>query len=106
MLLKKIEFQGFKSFVDPTLLSFEPGISAIIGPNGCGKSNVSDAIRWVLGEQSAKALRGAKMVDVIFNGTDTRKPSGMAEVSLTISNEDRVLPIDFAEVTVTPRSFR
>jgi chromosome segregation protein len=104
--LKKIEFQGFKSFVDPTTLAFEPGISAIIGPNGCGKSNVSDAIRWVLGEQSAKALRGSKMVDVIFNGTDTRKPSGMAEVSLTISNEDRVLPVDFAEVTVTRRSFR
>ena len=106
MYLKKIEFQGFKSFVDPTTLAFEPGISAIIGPNGCGKSNVSDAIRWVLGEQSAKALRGSKMVDVIFNGTDNRKPSGMAEVSLTISNEDRVLPVDFAEVTVTRRSFR
>ncbi len=106
MYLKKIEFQGFKSFVDPTTLAFEPGISGIIGPNGCGKSNVSDAIRWVLGEQSAKALRGSKMVDVIFNGTDNRKPSGMAEVSLTISNEDRVLPVDFAEVTVTRRSFR
>ncbi len=106
MLLKKIEFQGFKSFVDPTTLSFEPGISAIVGPNGCGKSNVSDAIRWVLGEQSAKALRGSKMVDVIFNGTDHRKPSGLAEVSLTISNEDRKLPIDFAEVTVTRRAYR
>jgi chromosome segregation protein len=104
--LKKIEFQGFKSFVDPTTMAFEPGISGIIGPNGCGKSNVSDAIRWVLGEQSAKALRGSKMADVIFNGTDQRKPSGMAEVSLTISNEDRALAIDFAEVTVTRRSYR
>ena len=106
MYLKKIEFQGFKSFVDPTTLAFEPGISAIIGPNGCGKSNVSDAIRWVLGEQSAKALRGSKMADVIFNGTDTRKPGGLAEVSLTISNEDRALAVDFAEVTVTRRSYR
>ena len=106
MYLKKIEFQGFKSFVEPTTMAFEPGISGIIGPNGCGKSNVSDAIRWVLGEQSAKALRGAKMADVIFNGTDTRKPSGMAEVSLTIDNQDGALPIDFAEVTVTRRSYR
>jgi chromosome segregation protein len=104
--LKKIEFQGFKSFVDLTQLSFEPGISAIIGPNGCGKSNVSDAIRWVLGEQSAKALRGSKMADVIFNGTDTRKPSGVAEVSLTISNEDRALGVDYSEVTVTRRAYR
>jgi chromosome segregation protein len=104
--LKKIEFQGFKSFVDPTTLAFEPGISAIIGPNGCGKSNVSDAIRWVLGEQSAKALRGAKMADVIFNGTENRKPGGMAEVTLTISNEDRALAVDFAEVSVTRRSYR
>jgi chromosome segregation protein len=106
VLLKKIEIQGFKSFVDPTELSFEPGISAIVGPNGCGKSNVSDSIRWVLGEQSAKALRGAKMEDVIFNGTESRKPSGMAEVSLTIGNEDHALATDFSEVTVTRRSYR
>jgi len=106
MLLKKIEFQGFKSFVDPTVLSFESGISAVGGPNGCGKSNISDSIRWVLGEQSAKALRGAKMADVIFNGTDGRKPSGMAEVSLTVSNDDRKLPIDYSEVTITRRAYR
>lgn len=106
MYLKKIEFQGFKSFVDQTTMAFEPGISGIIGPNGCGKSNVSDAIRWVLGEQSAKALRGSKMADVIFNGTDSRKPAGMAEVSLTISNEDGALPVDYSEVTVTRRSYR
>lgn len=106
MLLKKIEFQGFKSFVDPTTLDFEAGVTAVVGPNGCGKSNISDSIRWVLGEQSAKALRGAKMVDVIFNGTDSRKPAGMAEVSLTISNEDRKLPIDFSEVTITRRAYR
>ncbi len=106
MYLKKIEFQGFKSFVDPTALSFEPGISGIIGPNGCGKSNVSDAIRWVMGEQSAKALRGSKMMDVIFNGTEGRKPAGMAEVTLTISNEDRALAVDYAEVSLTRRSYR
>jgi chromosome segregation protein len=103
---------GFKSFADKTSLNFQPGVAAIVGPNGCGKSNVSDAIRWVLGEQSAKALRGAEMADVIFNGTDGRKPLGMAEVSLTIGDVDddqlsaAGVEMGFNEVTVTRRVFR
>ena len=106
MRLKKLEMHGFKSFVDPTVVKLDPGITAIVGPNGCGKSNVSDSIRWVLGEKSAKALRGSKMMDVVFNGTEERKPSGMAEVTLTFDNEDRKLPSDYAEVSVSRRQYR
>jgi chromosome segregation protein len=112
MYLKNLTVLGFKSFADKTSLNFQPGVTAIVGPNGCGKSNVSDAIRWVLGEQSAKALRGGEMADVIFNGADSRKPMGMAEVSLTIGgvDEDQLkaagVEVVFNEVTVTRRVFR
>ncbi len=106
MYLKSLEIIGFKSFADKTRLMFEPGMTSIVGPNGCGKSNVSDAIRWVLGEQSAKALRGARMEDCIFNGTQNRKPLGMAEVSITFTDCETVLAVDYHEVTVTRRVFR
>ncbi len=106
MHLKKLELFGFKSFADKTLVVFDQGVTCIVGPNGCGKSNISDAIRWVLGERSPKILRGSKMEDVIFNGTDFRKPIGFAEVSLTLDNADKTLPIDFAEVTITRRLHR
>ena len=106
MRLTKLEMQGFKSFAKKTELQFGTGITAVIGPNGSGKSNISDAVRWVLGEQSARALRGAKMEDVIFNGTQKRRPLGMAEVSLTFDNGDKSLPVDYAEVAVTRRVYR
>ena len=104
--LKQIEINGFKSFADRTRLQFEPGMIAIVGPNGCGKSNVSDAIRWVLGEQRPTALRCAKMPDVVFSGTDSRKPMGMAEVAITLSGCEGVLDCEFDEVTVSRRVFR
>src|SRR5260370_5426971 len=88
MYLKNLTVLGFNSFADKTSLNFQPGVTAIVGPNGCGKSNISDAVRWVLGEQSAKALRGGEMADVIFNGTDGRKAVGMAEVTLTHGGVD------------------
>ncbi len=104
--LKSLELIGFKSFADRTVLEFGEGITAIVGPNGCGKSNMSDAIRWVLGEQSVRLLRGTKMEDCIFNGTDNRKPLNLAEVSLTFTGCEGVLGTDFHEVTVTRRVFR
>jgi chromosome segregation protein len=112
MYLKNLTVFGFKSFADKTALNFQPGVTAIVGPNGCGKSNVSDAIRWVLGEQSAKALRGGEMADVIFNGTDGRKPMGMGEVSLTLGGVDGEnlraagVEVSYDEVTLTRRIFR
>ncbi|HHW32456.1 MAG TPA: AAA family ATPase, partial [Clostridiaceae bacterium] len=106
MYLKKLEIQGFKSFADKISLEFGSGITSVVGPNGSGKSNIADAIRWVLGEQSIKTLRGSKMEDVIFAGTEQRKPLGFSEVSITLDNSDGVLPVDYSEVTVTRRVFR
>jgi chromosome segregation protein len=106
MHLHSLELIGFKSFADKTLFEFHEGVTAIVGPNGCGKSNVLDAVRWVLGEQSAKALRGGEMADVIFNGTDTRKPVGFGEVSLTFTNCGSELGVDWHDVRVTRRVYR
>ena len=106
MKLRGIEMQGFKSFADRTKLTFDDGFTAIVGPNGSGKSNVSDAVKWVFGEQSSKSLRGAKMEDVIFGGTQSRKPQGFAWVSLTIDNTDRSIDVDSDEVVITRKLYR
>ncbi len=106
MYLKSIEIRGFKSFADKTLLHFNNGITAVVGPNGSGKSNISDAVRWVLGEQRVKSLRGGKMEDVIFSGTDFRKPLGCAEVTLLLDNSEKKLPMPYSEVSVTRKLYR
>src|ERR1700724_3485620 len=106
MHLQSLELFGFKSFADKTLFNFHEGVTAIVGPNGCGKSNLLDAVRWVLGEQSAKSLRGGEMADVIFNGTDNRKPLSFAEVSLTFTDCGTELGVDWHDVRVTRRVYR
>ncbi len=109
MRLKKLEITGFKSFLEKVVVDFSPGISGIVGPNGCGKSNIADAIRWVMGEQRVKTLRGKKMDDIIFNGSEEASPVGMAEVSMTLSADEQQFPgsfAEFSEVMITRRLFR
>ncbi|HET7629316.1 MAG TPA: chromosome segregation protein SMC [Bacillales bacterium] len=106
MLLKQLDLVGFKSFAHRVNIEFVPGVTAVVGPNGSGKSNISDAVRWVLGEQSAKSLRGGKMEDIIFGGSDAKKPLNVAEVTLTLDNEDHYLPLDYNEISVTRRVYR
>src|SRR5580704_383557 len=112
MRLKRLELQGFKSFLDRTILTFEPGITGVVGPNGCGKSNIVDAILWVMGEQSPKHLRGDCMTDIIFNGSDSKAPTSMAEVSLVMDRKGVILSPQFAafdkgdEISITRRIYR
>ena len=109
MKIKKLEIQGFKSFADHVELDFNDGITGVVGPNGCGKSNIVDALRWVMGEQSAKHLRGGQMQDVIFNGSESRGPLGMAEVTLTLENDGQGVPPEyshFEDIQVTRRLYR
>ena len=106
MYLRALEIQGFKSFPDKTRLTFEKDITAIVGPNGSGKSNISDAILWVMGEQRTKALRGGKMEDVIFGGTEKRPKMGFAQVTLVIDNTQRIFDTDSTEVMITRRYYR
>ena len=103
MDLKEIQLSGFKSFADKTTIRFDDGVTCIVGPNGCGKSNVADAVRWVLGEQSARALRGGNMQDVIFGGTQSRKPQSSCEVTLVFDNTNKIFDLDVAEVAMTRR---
>src|SRR5262245_30410115 len=105
-MLKRLELVGFKSFADKTQFDFPAGLTAIVGPNGSGKSNIVDAVRWVLGEQSAKSLRGGEMSDVIFNGSSSRKSFGLAEVTMTFDNQRRALATDHDEVQITRRVYR
>jgi chromosome segregation protein len=107
MQVKALEIAGFKTFVDRVKLSFQPGITALVGPNGCGKSNIIDAFRWIMGEQNARNLRGKLMEDLIFNGSESRKPMGMAEVSLILSNENgHSAEVHVQEIMVTRRLYR
>ena len=106
MYLKSIEINGFKSFANKIVFEFPQGITGIVGPNGSGKSNIGDAVRWVLGEQSARQLRGSKMEDVIFSGTQSRRPMGFAYVAITFENANRIIPLDYEEVTVARRVYR
>ena len=106
MFLKNLELFGFKSFADKVRIEFADGVAALLGPNGCGKSNVVDAMKWVLGEQSAKSLRAENMQDIIFGGSDTRKPLNVAEVTLLLSNQDEILPLDLPEVSIKRRLYR
>ena len=106
MYLSRLTAFGFKSFAQKLEIPLDKGITCVVGPNGCGKSNVVDALRWALGEQRARSLRSHQMDDVIFSGSRSRKPRGMSEVSVTIDNSDGLLPVEYSEVTVTRRLFR
>src|SRR5258708_5727878 len=105
-MLKRLELVGFKSFADKTVIAFAPGITAVVGPNGSGKSNIVDAVKWTLGEQSAKSMRGGEMADVIFNGSSTRRSLGMAEVTMTFDNSKKILNVEGEEVQITRRVYR